>query len=319
MISVCMGIYNGEAYIREQLQSILNQTLPPDEVILCDDCSGDTTRSIVSQFIEENGLEGKWWLYCNEQNKGYPDNFYYAMSLCRGEYIFLADQDDIWDNHKLELMTNVMKENKSIRAVCCKFGLIDALGNDIHTLMAPARTMGTGALKNIGITDVFYKCEWPGMVVAYSREWYEDKLSKWRVQFPNALSYPEIPHDFLVCSWAAEEGGFRQIDMELAWHRRHDSNTGKEEHRLSRLIDRERKLKEISEYLHILQQFDSQNVMQTQAGREALEQKKTVMEDRYRALDCGSIRKVLANAWKHRRGTRIATAACDLVIAIRKK
>ena len=100
MISVCMGIYNGEAYIKAQLQSILNQTLSPDEVILCDDRSTDGTREIVDQFIRENGLSGKWQLHCNPENKGYPANFYAGMALCRGEYVFLADQDDIWDKNK---------------------------------------------------------------------------------------------------------------------------------------------------------------------------------------------------------------------------
>ena len=71
-----MGLYNGERYLEEQLQSILQQTKMPDEVILCDDGSTDATVKIAEQFIEKNGLGGSWKLFCNESNKGYPENFY---------------------------------------------------------------------------------------------------------------------------------------------------------------------------------------------------------------------------------------------------
>ena len=319
MISVCMGIYNGEKYIEEQLDSILNQTLPPSQVILCDDGSKDNTVSIVQSFIQKNGLESHWKLYCNEQNKGYPDNFYYAMSLCKEKYVFLADQDDIWDPHKLERMTAIMKQDPQIKAISCKFGLIDAEGTDIHTLMAPTRSRGTGTSRNVACEDVFYKCEWPGMVLAYRREWYEEKYGMWQTgHMAEAGKYPAIPHDFLICAWAAEDGGFLQLDEELAWHRRHTSNTGGEEHRLSKLLNRDRKLTEIENYNVILDAFDRLGVMETAEGRRALKDKKRVMKERYEALLSGSVRKVAANAWRNRKFTRGATAVCDLVIACKK-
>lgn len=100
-VSVCMGIYNGEKYIEEQLDSILRQTRRAEEVILCDDCSTDRTVEIVRLFIEKHGLGESWRLCCNKENRGYPGNFYYAMSLCAGDVVFLADQDDIWAETKL--------------------------------------------------------------------------------------------------------------------------------------------------------------------------------------------------------------------------
>ena len=318
MIAVCMGIYNGEAYIKEQLQSILDQTMSSDAVILCDDCSTDGTRDVVKQFIQEKGLEGKWKLYCNHENKGYPDNFYYCMNLCQGDYVFLADQDDIWDMHKIERMTEVMKQNAGTKVLSCKFGLIDAMGRRIHTVMQPTRMKGTRKTKNISIADVFYKCEWPGMVMAYDRRWYEDKLRRWREQTGRIDENPRVPHDFLLCAWAAEERGFYQLDEELAWHRRHNNNTGKEEHRLVQLINRERKLQEIKEYINILRLFDSQKIMQTMEGYKALKHKETVMKERFEVLCSGKTRNVLAYAWKNRRDIRIATVVCDLAIVLKK-
>lgn len=321
MISVCMGIYNGEAYIEEQLLSILHQTLPPDQVVLCDDGSTDRTREIINDFIQKHQLEKGWRLYCNKENKGYPGNFYYSMSLCSEKYVFLADQDDIWDIRKLERMTAIMEAGPKACAVCCKFGLIDAEGKDIHTMMAPARSRDTQTVKNISIEGVFYKCEWPGMVIAYRRKWYQDKFERWRKKRQLLLPevrYPDIPHDFLICAWAAEEEGFFQLDDELAWHRRHDHNTGGEEHHLRRLLNRERKLKEIADYNGILDAFLKQEVMETAKGREALSSKYRTMRERYEALLSGSLLKVAGNAWKNRRSVRAATAICDLLIACQR-
>lgn len=324
-ISVCMGIYNGAQYIEEQLISILHQTLPADEVILCDDGSKDRTVEIVGEFIREHQLEKTWKLYCNEENKGYPGNFYYVMGLCSMDVVFLADQDDIWDVHKLERMTRILQQQPDAKAVCCKFGLVDASGADIHSVMAPARSNGTGRLRSVSIEDVFYKCEWPGMVVAYRGQWYRKRLEEWNQRFmqpdnwEDEKNYPHgLPHDFLICAWAAEESAFLQLDEELAYHRRHDANTGGEEHRIARLLNRERKLAEIQNYLAILNIFEECSVLRQNRSRQALADKKRVMEQRDEALRSGKISRVLANAWHNRKETRLATAVCDAVIAAKK-
>ncbi len=318
MISVCMATYNGGAYIREQLQSILNQTLPADEVILCDDGSVDATAEIAAAFIEEHGLAGKWQFIVNPRKKGYPGNQYHCMSLCNGEYVFLADQDDIWDAHKLERMTAILKSDNKVSVLSCKFGLIDERGKMIRSILSPVRSGDTGKTHAVTISDVFYKCEWPGMVLAYRREWYEQKLGSFR-QRAEVAAFLSVPHDLLLCAWAAEEGAFCQLDDKLAFHRRHDHNTGGEEHRIGRLLSRERKIKEIKGYLHILQQFEEQQILQTEEGNYALNRKKTVMEERHSALESGTLKAVLSGIWTNRSDTRIATAVCDLLIALLRR
>ena len=309
-ISVCMGIYNGENYIEEQLLSILRQTRKADEVILCDDNSTDRTREIVQRFISQNCLQKNWKLLQNTINKGYPGNFYHAMSLCTGDIVFLADQDDIWHKEKIEKMVCIMEQQKEAKAVCCKFGLIDAEGKDIYTVMAPTRTIGTGQLRNVTIADVFYKCEWPGMVMAYRNEWYRT----WGMKQENHC----IPHDFLISARAAEEHGFLQLDEELAYHRRHENNAGGEEHRLSRLLNKHRKLQEIENYLNILYAFTERKVLQTEEGILALQCKLQSMQGRYDALRSGKISRVIKNAWKQREEVRLATVLCDIAIVKRK-
>lgn len=303
-VSVCMGTYNGETYIEQQLNTILRQTKAPEEVILSDDGSTDNTVSIIERFIRKNGLEGKWKLYRNKINKGYPSNFYYACSLCNEEIVFLADQDDIWKSDKIEKMCRVMEENPGAKSVCCKFNLMDEKEQEIHSIMAPTHAHETGEVRNVPVEEIFYKCQWPGMVMAYRRDWYES-WTKGNYQ---------IPHDFLIAARAAEEGGFFQLDETLAYHRRHDHNTGGEEHHIRKLLNRDRKLKEIRDYLQILQQFLKEEVLTTQTAKLLLNRKTTVMQQREAALQSGRISAVIKNAWKNRKYVRLATAVCDVII-----
>lgn len=310
-ISVCMATYNGVKYVRQQLESILYQSRRPDEVIICDDGSTDETVEIIERFLQENQLQNSWHLHQNEENKGYPENFYYAMSLCEGDIVFLADQDDIWHEEKLAHMCRVFEEHPKALAVSCKLSLIDAQGSDIRSVMTPTHGgsgAGQGSLRKVSIEDVFYKCEWPGMVLAYRRQWQQGLPESSR----------GIPHDFLICARAAEENGFCQMDEILAYHRRHDNNAGGEEHRLSRLLQKERKLQEIQNYLQILQAFEKESVLQTDQGKAALHRKLSSMQGRYEALQSGKLSLVLGNARRHWGETRMKTLLCDMVIVLKR-
>lgn len=308
-VSVCMGTYNGGSYIREQLDCIWRQSVQPDEVIICDDGSTDDTIDIIEKFIQDKRLQGTWKLYCNEQNKGYPANFYFAMSLCTGDIVFLGDQDDVWEKHKIEKMVAVLKAHEDARVVACKFGLINSNGNSIHTFMAPSHTGNTGKVFKVNLDNIFYKYEWPGMVLAYRRKWYQN----W-----SAGQY-KIPHDLLITARAAEEGVFLQLDEELAWHRRHDHNAAKEEHRIRKLLNKERKIKEIESYCQHLEGFQQGNVLQTDIGRRTLQKKQKAMQDRYNALKSGSIRQVLMSARDNKEGLRLATIICDVLIVKKRR
>ncbi|MBE6718768.1 MAG: glycosyltransferase family 2 protein [Ruminococcaceae bacterium] len=100
-ISVALCTYNGEKYITEQLQSILNQTVSVDEIVICDDNSKDKTVSICEEILNKSGLEYK--IIVNESSLGVAKNFLKALKLTTGDYIFTCDQDDIWNQNKVEI------------------------------------------------------------------------------------------------------------------------------------------------------------------------------------------------------------------------
>lgn len=97
-VSVVMTTYNGERFLREQIESILSQTLQPDEIIVCDDCSSDGTVAILKQYKHIKGFS----YVVNEQQLGLIRNFKKAVSLAaKDNYVALSDQDDIWLPDKL--------------------------------------------------------------------------------------------------------------------------------------------------------------------------------------------------------------------------
>lgn len=125
MISVAMTTYNGEKYIKEQIMSIFNQSIEIDELVIVDDASTDSTVSIIS-----NLKDPRIRLFVNDINKGYIENFYRAIEKTRGDYIFLSDQDDIWEYEKIETLIRVLNK-RDCAAVCSNCSIIDSNGNKL--------------------------------------------------------------------------------------------------------------------------------------------------------------------------------------------
>ncbi|ADV44132.1 glycosyltransferase family 2 protein [Bacteroides helcogenes] len=91
MISVCIATYNGEKFIKEQLDSILNQLSDEDEIIISDDSSTDGTMNIISSYQDR-----RIKIFPNQKFHSPIYNFENAINHCSGDFIFLSDQDDVW-------------------------------------------------------------------------------------------------------------------------------------------------------------------------------------------------------------------------------
>ena len=122
-ISVAMCTYNGERYVREQLQSIAAQTLHPAEMVICDDGSTDRTLALIAEFVPTVDFDVK--IVRNKVNLGSTKNFEQAIGLCCGELIALCDQDDVWHPAKLERLSNRLQRDPSLAGVFCNAELID--------------------------------------------------------------------------------------------------------------------------------------------------------------------------------------------------
>lgn len=111
MVSIALATYNGEQYLKEQLDSILEQSYTDIEIIVCDDCSTDSTQKILEEYQKK---DSRFKFYINERNLGFKKNFEKCISLCNGKYIALSDQDDVWTKDHIERLVSKIGENDLI-------------------------------------------------------------------------------------------------------------------------------------------------------------------------------------------------------------
>ncbi len=128
--SVALCTYNGSRFLEQQLDSILNQTMQVDEIIVCDDRSTDDTLNILTRY---KAKFSKIHVFKNESTLGSVKNFEKALSLCNGEFIFLSDQDDLWVATKVEdFIDYFTKHNEFAVLASSGFG-IDENNNTISS------------------------------------------------------------------------------------------------------------------------------------------------------------------------------------------
>lgn len=123
MISVCIATFNGGRYIKRQLDSILGQIAPSDEVVICDDGSSDDTVSIINSYDDK-----RIRVFSNSARLGYVGNFERALTLSRGDYIFLSDQDDVWLPGRVADMVRYIQSSSDVLLVASNFDLMDEAG-----------------------------------------------------------------------------------------------------------------------------------------------------------------------------------------------
>ena len=110
---MALASFNGEKYIKEQLESILKQSVLPDEIIISDDGSTDKTLLIVKEIIYEYAnIPVRFKVLRNNNEQGVRSNFENALCNTTGDLVFLCDQDDIWMPNKIEIMTTIMSERE---------------------------------------------------------------------------------------------------------------------------------------------------------------------------------------------------------------
>ena len=106
-IDILMATYNGEKYLKEQIESILQQTYTNFKLIISDDCSKDNTREILEQYAQK---DSRIEIHFQQQNLGYVKNFEFLLTKVENDIYMLSVQDDVWLPTKVEKTYNKMKE-----------------------------------------------------------------------------------------------------------------------------------------------------------------------------------------------------------------
>lgn len=135
-ISVLLPVYNAEQYIKETVESILNQTFSNFEFIIIDDGSTDRSLEILQGYAKEDGRIR----LISRENKGLADTLNEGLKLCLADYIARIDSDDIATLERLEVEYNYLKENLDVVCVGSDFQLIDYKGRCIGSVCLPKKS-----------------------------------------------------------------------------------------------------------------------------------------------------------------------------------
>lgn len=130
-LSVSMITFQGAAYLKAQMDSILGQSIPVHEIIVCDDGSTDGTLEILAAY---KASYPQIQLYFNEKNLGTVANMQQCLRMMSGDIIFLADQDDVWLPNKVEKTITFFQENPSADAVFSNADIINEVGEKVKDM-----------------------------------------------------------------------------------------------------------------------------------------------------------------------------------------
>ena len=123
-VSVILSAYNGGLYLEEQLDSLVNQTRLPDEILVINDCSNDNgaTAAIINNFSTRFSFIHK---VENNTNLGWKKSFMLGVNLAKGDVLLFCDQDDIWMNSKIEESLKALKESGASGVVCASMNFFE--------------------------------------------------------------------------------------------------------------------------------------------------------------------------------------------------
>ncbi|MFZ3590401.1 glycosyltransferase family 2 protein [Bacillus sp. DJP31] len=203
-VSVAMATYNGEKYIRQQVDSILSQLGSDDELIISDDHSTDQSISIVEEYMK---VDNRVKLYMNDE-KGVTSNFENAMMRTKNDIIFLSDQDDAWKPEKVETVISYYKKHPNVQMIMSDITVVDSNMNTTIESFYEFRGSRTGVFKNI------VKNSYIGCAMSFRRELKEKIL-------PIPRNVPM--HDMWIGLVADMNKTALLIPEKLIYYRRHES------------------------------------------------------------------------------------------------
>ena len=163
-VSVCMATFNGERYVRRQIETILSEFSGADELIVVDDCSTDRTIEIISS-MEDPRIS----VHRNASNQRQVKSFATAIAFARNDVLFLADQDDVWIRGRVNLMCEALDAPR-VALVASNFEWVDETETPADFPRAPVKQEDSRRfLKNI--LDIFVgRPKYLGCTMAFRRE-----------------------------------------------------------------------------------------------------------------------------------------------------
>jgi len=217
-VSVAMAVYNSEKYIEQQIDSILVQLSPEDELVISYNISDDSTFEIISDY---ESRESRVKIFVCDK-RGVQHNFENAILNTTGDIIFLADHDDIWNKDKIKTVLNVFDTTNASVVMHSRI-IVDRDLNYIRTINLESRDKRF--LRN------FVSNKFSGACMAFKRN-----IIKFSIPIPKKFVY----HDVWIGLISSLMTNIEIINLPLNIHRRHENNASKDKHRFFAIIIIER-------------------------------------------------------------------------------
>ena len=212
-VDILLATFNGEKYLKDQLDSILNQTYKDFKLIVSDDCSTDSTKSILEEYKKK---DDRIEIYYQEQNLGVVENFEFLLKKVETKYFMFADQDDIWKEEKIEKSVKKMDETNS-----------DLVYSDLEVVNEKLEVTYESYWKLKGIYDKIKKYNnfeslylnnfVTGCTIIAKSEWIKKVLP-----LPKTSKY--VLHDYWLALIISETGRITYIEEPLMKYRQHKNN-----------------------------------------------------------------------------------------------
>jgi glycosyltransferase involved in cell wall biosynthesis len=202
--SIAMAVFNGEKYLESQLESIIKNIGPLDEVIISDDNSVDKTLEIIERYSKN---DNRIKYHKNKNGKGTGSNFQNAIKYCQGDYIFYSDQDDVWFNNKIDNLINELRKSK--KALIIHNGYYTDKNLVIKKTLFKGKKISTNPIRVL--TKNRGDCL--GCCMAFKK-----RYKKIIIPFPND------DHDVWTMSICSLIGGIEIDYNKYIYHRMHENN-----------------------------------------------------------------------------------------------
>ena len=210
-----MTVYNGVEFLKEQLDSVRLQTHQPDEVLISDDCSSDSTRALIDEYIRAHGLEDSWFLLLNDRNLGYTENFLVTAERATGDILFFCDQDDAWELNKVQIVLEYYSNTPTALSIITAYRVIDQHGRSADTLYTRLRARRMKFLK-VSFLEQLRRNYSVGFALTVKRDFY--------LTLVPVIRRLGLTFDVPVGLFASKQDGYFALGMPLVRRRVHQGN-----------------------------------------------------------------------------------------------
>ena len=212
-IDILMATYNGEKYLKEQIDSILNQTAQDFRLLISDDCSQDGTRQILQEYVEK---DNRVVVFLQTKNLGVVRNFEYLMEKVENEYFMFSDQDDVWQKDKIQKSIDQMVKTDSDLV----YSDLEVVSQDLDVLYQSywkLKGFEKKVKKYNDFKSLYLNNFVTGCTMLVKSKWLEKILP-----LPHKSNY--ILHDYWTALVVSKFGKMTYLAQPLVKYRQHFSN-----------------------------------------------------------------------------------------------